>query len=194
MVADIVWLTEQYRQPFRHYHDLAHIAQMFEMAKYAKVNLTEAQILAIWFHDAIYDPQALDNEDRSAEEARIRLKDQVSPETLDKVVRMIMDTKTHEASIPESQVFLDLDLSILGSHRQSYAAYIQLIRKEYKWLPYEKYKEARRSVLEKFLKKAKAKRLFYTLGEVLNEPARENLQWEIDVIDENLETITNPTN
>lgn len=191
MAADIVWLTEQYRQPFRHYHDLAHIAQMFETAKYAKINLTEAQVLAIWFHDVIYDPQATDNEERSADEAKRRLKGQVSSETLDKVVRMIMDTKLHEATIPESQVFLDLDLSILGSNRPSYAAYMQLIRKEYKWLSYERYKEGRLAVLEKFLKKAKAKRLFYSLGEMLNDSARENIQWEIDVFNENLETISN---
>jgi len=161
---------------------------MFETAKYAKIKLTEAQILAIWFHDAIYDPQGTDNEERSAAEAKARLAGRTTQETIDNVVTMIMDTKNHEASIPQSQVFLDLDLSILGSTRNSYAAYMQLIRREYKWLPYEKYKEGRKAVLEKFLKKAKKKRLFYALGEVLNGPAIENLQWELDVINENLDT------
>ena len=189
-MKDLVWLTEQYTGPLRHYHDLAHIAQMFETAKCPEITLTEAQTLAIWFHDVVYDPRADDNEERSAEEAKLRLKDQVDKETLDNVVSIILDTKSHKASIPESEIVLDLDLSILGSSRSSYAGYMQLIRKEYRWVPYEDYKEKRMKILDSFLERAEKDSLFYALGHILNESAKKNLQWEIDVFNENLETIS----
>jgi predicted metal-dependent HD superfamily phosphohydrolase len=61
-------LVEAYRGPGRVYHTLDHVGSVL-----AAVNAQAHQAcdlcalrLAAWFHDAVYDPRASDNEERSA--------------------------------------------------------------------------------------------------------------------------------
>lgn len=65
-------LTTAYSEPVRHYHTLAHITDsLYEFDRL--IGLAEAPHeieMAIWFHDAVYDPKAHDNEERSAEWAQ----------------------------------------------------------------------------------------------------------------------------
>lgn len=56
-------LTELYTESGRHYHNLKHIAAMLTGAP---EKLSVEQIVAIWFHDAIYSPISLTNEEDSA--------------------------------------------------------------------------------------------------------------------------------
>src|SRR5262245_58028979 len=68
-------LIAAYLQPSRQYHTLEHIAQLlrqFEQHGQAVLD-REAVVLAIIFHDAVYDPQRQDNEQQSAALARARL-------------------------------------------------------------------------------------------------------------------------
>jgi predicted metal-dependent HD superfamily phosphohydrolase len=62
-------LVAAYSAPDRHYHNLEHLAEMFRVA--ARLTLItddpSAVQLAVWFHDAVYDPRASDNEARSAD-------------------------------------------------------------------------------------------------------------------------------
>ncbi len=57
-------LTRRYEEPHRRYHALPHIADMLHRGR--DLQLDDVQVAAIWFHDAIYDPRALDNEAQSA--------------------------------------------------------------------------------------------------------------------------------
>ncbi len=61
-------LASLYSQPHRYYHNLHHIAEC--LAEFDSVRHLASQPvaveLAIWFHDAIYDTRAQDNEERSA--------------------------------------------------------------------------------------------------------------------------------
>ena len=62
-------LLDAYREPQRHYHTLAHIEQcmgMFDDCK-ALVSNADALELAVWFHDAVFEPGQADNERRSAD-------------------------------------------------------------------------------------------------------------------------------
>src|SRR5947208_5249742 len=61
-------LVAAHTEPHRSYHTLEHLAEMFKVAgKLADAaNDPMAVQLAIWFHDAVYDPRATDNEERSA--------------------------------------------------------------------------------------------------------------------------------
>jgi predicted metal-dependent HD superfamily phosphohydrolase len=61
-------LVATYSEPHRFYHTLEHLAEMFKVAgKLADAAVDVAALqLAIWFHDAVYDPRATDNEERSA--------------------------------------------------------------------------------------------------------------------------------
>src|SRR5262245_10907424 len=61
-------LVSAYSEPHRYYHTLEHLAEMFKVAgKLADAATDPAAVqLAIWFHDAVYDSRATDNEERSA--------------------------------------------------------------------------------------------------------------------------------
>ncbi|TJX20276.1 MAG: hypothetical protein E5W21_34370, partial [Mesorhizobium sp.] len=61
-------LSALYRATDRRYHGLAHIEAMLELAADYRRLLhdPEAVEAAIWFHDAIYDSRAKDNEAQSA--------------------------------------------------------------------------------------------------------------------------------
>src|SRR3954468_20924917 len=53
--------------------------------------------MAIWFHDAVYDAKAADNEEQSAEMAKRCLTDAgLSADFVDEVNGLIMATKTHQ--------------------------------------------------------------------------------------------------
>lgn len=179
-ITNLAWLTQAYMESHRKYHDLAHIAQMFHMADQAKLELTEEQILAIWFHDCVYDPFGHNNEKESARKAgELLSKEGAPPELIKKVQTIVMDTKTHVASIDESRAVLDLDISIFAADRQAYTTYMQLIRDEYRKVPYDTYRIERAKILTRYLQRAKKGELYYLLGD-LNERTIENLQWEID--------------
>src|SRR5689334_21941080 len=68
-------LVQRYSDPERAYHTLHHIAQLLQTAETFKARLHdyEAVFLAIWFHDAVYNPLANDNEIESATLAKTHL-------------------------------------------------------------------------------------------------------------------------
>jgi predicted metal-dependent HD superfamily phosphohydrolase len=142
----------------------------------------DAVALAIWFHDAIYDPTRTDNESESAALARTSLSNLREPEAMIAAVeQMILATIKHQ--LPENasddlKLFLDFDLSILGSAPEIYASYAQAIRTEYAFVPEENYRIARRAVLENFLNR---ERLYFSEygAQKWESQARENLQNEI---------------
>jgi predicted metal-dependent HD superfamily phosphohydrolase len=58
-----------YSSPERYYHNLAHIQDslsVFNQTSSLAAHSEEVE-LAIWFHDAVYDPRRSDSEQRSAE-------------------------------------------------------------------------------------------------------------------------------
>ena len=61
-------LLAAYGDPARRYHDLHHLAEVLGHVDTLEAVATDpvAVRLAAWFHDAVYDPKALDNEERSA--------------------------------------------------------------------------------------------------------------------------------
>ena len=62
-------LRERYAEPQRRYHTLEHVRESLDRAAETRSFQTHpAEIdLAIWFHDAVYDPRRADNEERSAQ-------------------------------------------------------------------------------------------------------------------------------
>src|SRR6185436_9856337 len=61
-------LLGRYADPGRHYHDLTHLDEVLrhvdELAEFSRT--PDVVRLAAWFHDAVYDPRASDNEEKSA--------------------------------------------------------------------------------------------------------------------------------
>jgi predicted metal-dependent HD superfamily phosphohydrolase len=176
-------LVERYSEKGRAYHNLSHVRALLETgaAYKAAIENPQAVFFAIWFHDAIYDTQAGDNEERSASMAVEALTQMAVPEaTILLVQKMILATKHHGAEgLPyDGKLFLDFDLSILGREEAVYKAYSGAIRIEYGWVPEALYRQGRRKVLGSFLQREK---IYYSqqLAERLEARARRNIENEL---------------
>jgi predicted metal-dependent HD superfamily phosphohydrolase len=148
-------LQRAYLEPQRAYHNERHLLdclQQFDCIRDQAIAPIQVEI-AIWYHDAIYDPRACDNEARSAAWARRDLQQgRVLPERVEAIDDLIMATK-HEttAGTPDAALLVDIDLSILGRSREEFEHYDRAIRAEYAWVPEEEYRLGRSAVLERFL-------------------------------------------
>ena len=146
-------------EPHRAYHNGHHILALLRHAGDARAMLADpfAVQLAIWFHDIIYDPRASDNEAQSAALAQARLSGLPNAVTVvPAVTAMIEATARHQvpAGAPaDCALFLDFDLSILGSAPDAYRVYAAAIRAEYAHVPEDAYRTGRAKVLETFLKR-----------------------------------------
>jgi len=162
-------LIARYSEPQRRYHTLAHLEECFaafdEIADLAE-HPADVE-LALWFHDAIYDPRRSDNEERSAAWARSTCGEQVA--------RLVMLTR-HDA-VPmalDEKVLVDADLWILGAPEKRFDEYEVQVREEYGWVPGPIYRLKRREILQSFL----ARPAIYGTGRFIqrHEPqARANL-------------------
>ena len=142
-------IVSAYSQPHRAYHTLQHLAECFGYLDECLLEPVDrgSLELALWFHDAIYDTKASDNEDQSARWSRLALS-VLSPSDLNLIERLILVTK-HDAS-PESEdekLLLDIDLSILGSSQTRFAEYEAQVRYEYGWVPEDAYRLGRSKIL-----------------------------------------------
>jgi len=147
-------LRRAYAEPQRHYHDQRHIADClteFEAARYL-AKQPDAVELAIWFHDAVYDPQAADNEEQSAALATRCLETAGCRSLAGVVVELVMATKTHQVVAgTDAALLVDVDLSILGQDEARFAEYEAQIRAEYAWVTPEVFNVKRAEILQRFL-------------------------------------------
>jgi predicted metal-dependent HD superfamily phosphohydrolase len=144
-------LHQSYSESHRHYHNLAHIQQAFStLDRLIPRYENPALELAVWFHDAIYDPQVQDNEARSADLAEALLQSFVPNAMLQEIQRLILLTKGHRAEDRPGQLLLDCDLSVLASSSLEYQAYAAGIRREYAWVDEGDYCRGRIEVLREF--------------------------------------------
>jgi len=172
--------------PDRYYHNLEHLGEMFRVAGRLAIFCDDPQAiqLAIWFHDAVYDPRAKDNEARSADLAILLLGPLGVPAgVLERVTRMIRLTAHVTSDMPpgdrDTAALVDADLAILGAGEERYRRYAADIRKEFAWLPDEDYRTGRIAVLERFLSRERIynHEMIYTEGE---SRARANMTAEIE--------------
>jgi predicted metal-dependent HD superfamily phosphohydrolase len=177
-------LVAAHSEPNRHYHTLEHLAEMFKVAgKPADAANDPAAVqFAVWFHDAVYDPRATDNEERSAALAIELLSPLGVPaETLRHVAVMIRATaRTAVGEVDaDTAVLLDADLAILSAEERRYARYAADVRKEYAWVEDAAYRAGRTNVLEGFLNRP---RIYRTdrMHAAAEESARANLRAEIE--------------
>lgn len=180
-------LDAAYAEPHRRYHGRGHIAACLALLdQQTAITDGERRLLAwaIWWHDAIYDPKASDNEARSADMARRDLAALgVSPDDQDEVARLILLTAGHHTD-PDDRIgglLVSIDLSILGADPAAYDTYARGVREEYAHVPDPLWRAARARVLEGFLK---APTLFPdpAFAARLDGPARVNLARELALL------------
>jgi predicted metal-dependent HD superfamily phosphohydrolase len=178
-------LVRAYGEPHRHYHTLDHIAELIDLFERHGQGIAERDtaMLAILFHDAVYDPRRNDNEEASAALAAGRLAALgVASGLVGEVSRYILATRHGQSAAPVAEaglkLLLDLDLSILGAPPERYRAYAEAIRREYAFVPDALYRPGRRRVLEAFLAR---ERIYRTdrLSALWAERARANLAAEM---------------
>ena len=196
-------LDRRYREAHRYYHDWAHVLACLRELEEVR-NLSphpQALELAIWFHDAVYDPGGPDNEERSADlaaraAARLGLHGPLAAETRE----LILATR-HLAARPggggqpadgqpggpsaaegppgtcaqDEALILDIDLAIFGKPREVFDRYEEGIRLEYQWVPPESRRRARLGILQSFLDRPAIYHTSY-FRRCYEKAARENLR------------------
>ncbi|ESQ90791.1 hypothetical protein ABAC460_08145 [Asticcacaulis sp. AC460] len=123
-------IAAAYSEPHRYYHSLSHIAAVaaqFDSVQDGFEDPDQA-LLALFFHDIVYDPARRDNEAVSAQ----RLRDALPGIDVDRACRHILATQAHLPSDdPDTNLVLDIDMSVLGAEWPDYLAYARGVYREY---------------------------------------------------------------
>lgn len=146
-------LIAAYSEKQRAYHTLQHLYECLVLLDSIRPDLKDAYSveLALWFHDAVYDPQAKDNELKSAELFEKYMAQDLSVEIVEKIKRWIIATQKHESTNElDLQFLLDIDLAILAASPERFEEYEQQIQQEYAWVDPDVYSIKRKEVLAHF--------------------------------------------
>jgi len=111
--------------------------------------------LALWFHDAVYDPRRSDNEEQSAQWATTALTQAGADPSIAEAVADMIRATDHGNPKPtgDTALLCDIDLAVLGEPPRRYDRYERAIRAEYQWVPEECYRAGRAEVLGTFLER-----------------------------------------
>jgi predicted metal-dependent HD superfamily phosphohydrolase len=149
-------LLGRYAEPHRRYHDLAHLDDVLRNIDVLAEHAGDVHVvrIAAWFHDAVYDPTASDNEERSAVLAQttlseLRVEDSIAAE----VARLVRGTADHapEPGDLDAAVLCDADLAILASGPERYQVYVEAVRAEYAHVDDRAFASGRAAVLRGLL-------------------------------------------
>lgn len=145
-------IINKYSEPHRYYHNLQHISELYSKMSLWNLNQTHLTIIvmAIVFHDIIYDPMTLNNEEKSNE---LFLKYFSNYNNAERVSKLILATKNHSihpaGEDPLLDIFLDLDLSILGASPLEFVNYEKNIKEEFSFVPENIFNVKRAEIMKK---------------------------------------------
>lgn len=136
-------LRAAYATPPRAYHNFAHVEAVLchydEVAQGPGWERPREVLLAVLYHDAIYEPGRKDNEARSAELAVEHIRRWLPGEGIDatRVAELINLTARHGSFAPgqvdrDAALFLDCDMAILAADEATFSAYDRGIAAEYR--------------------------------------------------------------
>lgn len=186
-------ILSAYSEPHRRYHGIGHLRSCFRIldTHFHAVPLRGAVEMALWFHDFVYDTHALNNEEKSAEEAvyaaeeRLGLSAAFAQDVSDLILAtkhqhprgsVCADDHAFQPVLLATHALLDVDLSILGAQPDVFDEYERQIREEYSLVPEDAFRAGRVRILQEFLDRP---RIFYNeaMRDALYEDrARGNLQ------------------
>lgn len=152
-------LNTVYHNPGRHYHNMQHIRFFYHELLQAShlCHQWDEMVMAMFYHDAVYNPLQKDNEYQSAMLASQHLEQMQFPDLFVGHVRaFIMATQTHQPNtMDDMNLFVDADLAILGSTPEQYARYVAGIRQEYAMYNDEDFNKGREAVVQKMLTRSR---------------------------------------
>ncbi|WP_317897398.1 adenylyltransferase/cytidyltransferase family protein [Aurantibacillus circumpalustris] len=168
MVIDKIYISERLKklnfstsvlkrleEKHRFYHTTAHVLQVLSLLEKAKI-LDDDLFLTAVYHDAVYNPPANDNEERSADlfekEAKVA---KLNASKIATIRQYILDTKSHKSSDKKSQQFINADLDILNQPLEKLITFELQIFKEFQFVDYKIYQPKRIEVLKTFNKDGK---------------------------------------
>eukprot|EP00397_Hematodinium_sp_SG-2012_P050066 GEMP01058016.1.p1 GENE.GEMP01058016.1~~GEMP01058016.1.p1 ORF type:complete len:238 (+),score=54.52 GEMP01058016.1:145-858(+) len=173
------WTTieERHTEEWRHYHTLQHLQDLVHCTKEYEVGNRNFVMLATFFHDIVYNPQAPPgkNEDDSAELFdKFANTTQLDDSLRRNVTKVILQTKNHaQGDTLDANLFLDFDMAVLAWPWERYLKYTHQVREEYQHVAQPMWCLAR----SQFLGKSANTKIFHALTDL--EPlAQSNIQRE----------------
>lgn len=150
-------ILDIWNESHRHYHNLNHlnsllnkIEERFQNGEFDE-KMKEKLIITALFHDIVYEPGKDDNEEKSAQFLLEVAIDKSNPDILE-IERAILETKDHKSSTKLSEVFNDMDMSIVEEGFEELLEWEKGIYQEFKQFG-DKYKSGRLKFLESLLDK-----------------------------------------
>lgn len=153
-------ISRCYLETARAYHTLDHIRSLVDLIEEYSADIDNKSMLLFtaFYHDIVYVPGSGTNEKDSAAIAMARMKQlHVPNKMIQETNELILLTKSHADVNPSTTqdmlLFLDMDLSILGTSPEVYRRYCANIRKEFKAFPDFLFRNGRRSFLKSQLER-----------------------------------------
>ncbi|MGW0579565.1 HD domain-containing protein [Streptomyces sp. NPDC002920] len=179
-------LLARWQEPQRRYHTLVHLTAVLDHVDVLEEHADDpaAVRLAAWFHDAVYNPDRSENEERSARLAERALSEAGVPDARTaEVARLVRLTVTHAPADDDrdGQVLCDADLAILAAPPSAYAAYTAAVREEYHFVPNDAFRAGRAAILRQLLDLPRLFRTPYGKEE-WEATARYNLRGELALL------------
>ncbi|WDF33289.1 DUF4031 domain-containing protein [Arthrobacter agilis] len=177
-------LLDRWGEPHRRYHTQTHLLAVLEaldlLLEAPDAALRRPVLLAAWFHDAVYDGAAGDDERASAALAAARLAGRIPASEVDEIERLVLLTISHAPADEDraGQLLCDADLAVLGGGDVDYGRYTAAIREEYAQLRDEVFAAGRREVLTRLIALEPLFRTPAAQGR-WGDRARRNLQREL---------------
>jgi predicted metal-dependent HD superfamily phosphohydrolase len=154
-------LLTRWREPHRVYHGPRHLTETLDAADILmstdRSQNPQVAALALWFHDAVHDGVAGQDESDSAALARQMLArcsaDDSAAPLASEVARLVLVTVDHRTE-PEDglgALVSDADLAILAADPVRYGEYTRQVRAEYAHVPDADFRAGRSAVLDQLL-------------------------------------------
>ncbi len=179
-------LLQRWSEPHRHYHTRDHLGVVLAVVDEQAAHAVDADAvrLAAWYHDAVYDPRRVDNEEASALLAEAALPALgVPPARVAEVARLVRLTASHDPAAGDrnGELLTDADLCVLAGSPEDYLAYTSAVRREYAHVPDPLFATGRAGVLTNLLS---LPQLFHVpaLRERWEDAARANLTQELQTL------------
>lgn len=179
-------LLDRWHEPHRVYHGPQHLADVLRNVTVVAHDgeVPRSVRLALWFHDAVHDGVAGQDEERSAALARDALTGHLAPTEIEEVERLVLLTAVHspEPGDVAGGLVCDADLAVLGAAPDRYARYVRQVRGEYAHVPDAQFSVGRAAVLRSFLARG---RLFATTegSRRWEQAARANMEREVAALE-----------